>query len=137
MVSARLVDFGEAKRLTTSPVIINQRGLQLGYHWKTDDLREFQFQQTSSTFKVISSGHINLQNRHNPAQVDQLRPGEFLTVKFGLQPLFHRLVQGHQLGLIIYSTDYEYTLRGNEAITYQLDLAGCQLSLPGWQPARS
>ncbi|MRN05834.1 Xaa-Pro dipeptidyl-peptidase [Lactobacillus sp. 0.1XD8-4] len=131
MISARLVDFGNGKRLTTSPVLFNRNGLELGYHWKTDDLREFKLQKSSTTDKIIASGHINLQNRHTPAQVDNLTANQFVTVKFNLQPIFHRLVAGHQLGLIIYSTDYEYTLRGNERIEYQLDLAGCHLNIPG------
>lgn len=131
MISARLVDLGKAKRLTVSPVLLNRNGLELGFHWKTDDLREFKLQKSLTTDKVIASGHINLQNRHDPAHVDELAANQFVTVKFELQPIFHRLVTGHQLGLIIYSTDYEYTLRGNEDITYQLKLADCQLTIPG------
>ena len=64
-------------------------------------------------------------------QVDELAANQFVTVKFDLQPIFHRIVAGHQLGIIIYSTDYEYTLRGNERIEYQLALNGCHLSIPG------
>lgn len=131
MVSARLVDLGSVNRLTTSPVLLNANGLELGYHWKTDNLREFKLQKKPTNYKVIASGHINLQNRHSPAQVDSLTAGQFITVTFELQPIFHRLVKGHQLGIIIYSTDYEYTLRGNEQIDYQLDLAGSHLDIPG------
>lgn len=130
MVSARLVDFGEAKRLTTSPVIFNRGGLQLGFHWQSDDLREFKQQKAISEYKVIASGHMNLQNRHQPDQVDELQADQFVTVQFELQPIFHHLQKGHQLGLIIYSTDYEYTLRGNEQISYHLALGGCQLQIP-------
>ena len=131
MISARLVDLGSSKRLTMSPVLFNRNGLELGYHWKTDDLREFKLAKEATNYKVIASGHINLQNRNNPAQVDELAANQFVTVKFDLQPIFHRIVAGHQLGIIIYSTDYEYTLRGNERIEYQLALNGCHLSIPG------
>lgn len=41
MLSAQLVDLGTAKRLTSSPVLMNRNGLQLGFHWASDDLREF------------------------------------------------------------------------------------------------
>ena len=131
MISARLVDLGSSKRLTMSPVLFNRNGLELGYHWKTDDLREFKLAKETTNYKVIASGHINLQNRNNPAQVNELAANQFVTVKFDLQPIFHRIVAGHQLGIIIYSTDYEYTLRGNERIEYQLALNGCHLSIPG------
>lgn len=131
MVSARLVDFGKANRLTTAPVLFNRGGLQLGFHWQSDDLREFKQQKAITDSKVIASGHINLQNRHDPAHVDDLQANQFVTVRFALQPIFHHLVAGHQLGLIIYSTDYEFTLRANDDLSYQLDLAGCQLVIPG------
>lgn len=129
LLSAELVDFGQAKRLTPHPVLINRGELQLGYHWKTDDLREFRLAKQPSQYKVISSGHINLQNRHNAATVDELRAGQAVTVTFELQPIFHRILKGHQLGLIIYGTDYEFTLRGNEKVQYTLDLNHAQLTI--------
>ncbi|MEY8293211.1 Xaa-Pro dipeptidyl-peptidase [Limosilactobacillus caviae] len=132
MISARLVDLGNSRRLTISPVLFNRNGLELGYHWKTDDLREFRLEKEPTSYKVISSGHINLQNRTNPAQIEELAANQFVTVTFELQPIFHRILAGHQLGIIIYSTDYEYTLRGNEQIEYQLELAGCHLNIPGF-----
>lgn len=129
LLSAELVDFGQAKRLTTSPVLMNRGGLQLGFHWQSDDLREFRLAKQPSQYKVISSGHINLQNRHDTASVDELAAGQKVTVAFELQPIFHRIVKGHQLGLIIYGTDYEFTLRGNEQIQYTLDLSQAQLTI--------
>ncbi len=129
LLSAELVDLGDAKRLTTSPVLINRGGLQLGFHWATDDLREFKQQKKTTKAKVISSGHINLQNRHSAAQVDELAPNQMVTVSFELQPIFHRLAKGHRLALIVYGTDYEFTLRGNEAVKYTLDVNDAQLTI--------
>lgn len=131
LISAELVDWGNAKRLTTSPVIINRGGLPLGYHWASDDLREFKLQKKATSYKVISYGHINLQNRHSAATVDELHPNQFVDLQFDLQPLFHHLVAGHQLGLIIYATDYAFTLRGNENIDYQINLENALLTIPG------
>lgn len=133
LISAQLVDRGTAKRLTPSPVIINRGGLPLGYHWASDDLREFQLQKTPTDYQVISRGHINLQNRHSARQTDELFAGQLVTVAFDLQPLFHQLAAGHQLELIIYATDYAFTLRGNENISYRLPVAKAKLTIPGRQ----
>lgn len=130
LLSAELVDFGPAKRLTTNPVIFNRGGLPLGYHWKNDDLREFQLEKKVSNYRVISYGHINLQNRHSPAEVDDLQAGQFVTLDFALQPIFHQLAKGHQLGLLIYATDFAFTLRGNEEIKYQVKLNNAKLTIP-------
>ncbi|MBB1063454.1 Xaa-Pro dipeptidyl-peptidase [Limosilactobacillus fastidiosus] len=131
MISVQLVDFGNAKRLTISPVLMNHNGLQLGFHWASDDLREFKLQSNLSNFKVIADGHINLQNRHSAAEVDDLSANQFVKVHFKLQPIFHHLLKGHQLGLIIYSTDFGATLRGNEKITYTIKTKDSFLMIPG------
>ncbi|WP_295731294.1 Xaa-Pro dipeptidyl-peptidase [uncultured Limosilactobacillus sp.] len=130
LLSARLVDRGTAKRLTISPVILAKGGLELAYHFGTDDLREFQLQKQPTDAKVISYGHINLQNRHDASTVDDLVAGQFVDVELPLQPVFHTLSAGHQLELILFATDYEMTLRGNEAISYQIDPQNCSLILP-------
>lgn len=88
-------------------------------------------QKKATDYKVIARGHINLQNRHDPATVDPLNPHELVNVAFDLQPLFHRLTAGHRLGLIIYATDYAFTLQGNEDINYQVSLENAILTVPG------
>lgn len=130
LLSARLVDLGDAKRLTVSPAIINRGGLHLAYHYGHDDLREFKLQKELSHSKVISYGHINLQNRHDASTVDELVPNQPVEVTLPLQPIFHTLKAGHQLLLILFATDYEMTLRGNEDISYTIDPNNSWLSVP-------
>lgn len=130
LLSARLIDLGEGKRLTVSPQIINRGGLHLAYHYGQDDLREFQLQKENSFSKVISYGHINLQNRHDASTVDDLIPQEKVDLTLALQPIFHRLKNGHQLLLILFGTDYEMSLRGNENISYTIDPNNSWLTLP-------
>lgn len=131
LISAALVDLGTDRRLTASPVLINRNGLPLGYHWASDDLREFRLQKHLTPAKIIARGHINMQNRHNAATVDELAPGQFVDLTFDLQPLFHQLAPGHRLSLIVYATDFAYTLRGNEQISYRLKLDNAHLTIPG------
>lgn len=128
LLSAYLVDEGTAKRLTPSPVILARDEIQLGHQWTTDDLREFQLQKEASPRKLIAYGHLNLQNRHSPALVDDYLPGQEVSADLALQPVFHRLVAGHRLTLILFATDYRMSLRGNEPITYTIDPASLTLS---------
>ena len=46
-----------------------------------------------------------------------------------LQPMLHRIKAGHQLGLIVYSTDMGMTVRGNEDIRYTLDGTKTRLTM--------
>lgn len=131
LVSAALIDNGSARRFTISPVVISPQELRLGYHWAKDSLREFQLQKEATPAKLISRGHCNMQNPVNPAKVIDLRAGQWVNVKFNLQPIFHHLIKGHNLKLVLFGTDYEMTLRGNEQITYTVDLSKSQLTIPG------
>lgn len=129
MLTVRLVDFKKAKRLKKNPTTISLHGLQLGYHWRDESLAEFRF-DTPSDYQLISIGHLNLQNRHNPWSADELVAGEAVDVELELQPTIYRLNDGHELGLIITGTDFEYTVRGNQAIAYTISLAESSLQLP-------
>ena len=58
---------------------------------------------------------------------------EFVDLTLPLQPVFHRLLKGHQLRLVICGTDYEMTLRGNEKINYQIMTENSALFLPDFE----
>ncbi|HIW89171.1 MAG TPA: Xaa-Pro dipeptidyl-peptidase [Candidatus Ligilactobacillus excrementipullorum] len=128
MLSVMLVDYGTAKRLGATPQILGRKAISSGYHWREDDLNEFQLTK-ATPFKMITKGHINLQNRTANYKTDELVAGQFYDVDFDLQPTFYHVPAGHQLGLVIYATDMEMTVRGNEDLTYSLDLNDCQLTL--------
>lgn len=130
LLSAFLIDRGVAKRLKPTPTILAPRSLRADYHFGCDDLREFELKAQPSLAKVISFGHINLQNRHSPATVDDLAADQYVDVTFDLQPIYHHLLAGHQLELRVFATDYLMTLRGNEPLIYTLDLSHCSLDVP-------
>lgn len=135
MLSFQLVDFGDAKRLTTTPTNLELHSLSGAYDWRTDDLREFTLQKKETPWKMISKGHINLQNRTNNYQVDDLKPNEFYDVELELQPTFYHLPMGHQLGLVIYATDFETTIRGNQLLQYSLQLNQSHLEIKLAKPS--
>lgn len=130
MLSFQLVDYGEAKRLTVSPTILAAKSLSGTYDWRRDNLREFTLQKETTPWKMITKGHINLQNRHNNYQVDALKPNDFYDLTVELQPTFYHLLSGHQLGLVVYATDFNTTIRGNQELQYSLQINQCQMSLP-------
>ncbi|HIY58463.1 MAG TPA: Xaa-Pro dipeptidyl-peptidase [Candidatus Tetragenococcus pullicola] len=128
LLSVMLVDYGKEKRLGANPTPVGKEKLQLGYHWREMSLREFKLTK-ETPWKMITKGHINLQNRHNTWQVDDLKAHEFYEFSFDLQPSFYHLLAGHQLGLVIYATDMGMTVRGNEENEYALKLADCHLQI--------
>jgi X-Pro dipeptidyl-peptidase len=57
-------------------------------------------------------------------------PGEFRDVTFELQPDDQIIAAGEQLGLMIFSSDRDFTLWPEPGTQIQVDLKGTQLSLP-------
>lgn len=130
MLSFQLVDYGDAKRFNVSPTTISAHGLDLGFHWREDVLREFTLASNKTPFKMITKGHINLQNREHPWKNDVLKPNQFYDVTVELQPTFHRLIAGHQLGLVVYATDFGMTIRGNQDLQYSIALDDSFVDVP-------
>lgn len=130
LLSARLVDYGEANRLNVTPTTLVPKGLLLGHKWYTDDLREFTLNKHPTPSKMISFGHINLQNRHSSYQNDELVPHQFYDIDLTFQPTFYHLPAGRKLGLVLYGTDFQMTQRGNQKIDYTIDLENSYLQVP-------
>lgn len=129
MISVQLVDYGEELRLNPTPTSLGVK-LDSGFRWREDILNEFTLAKNKTPFKMITKGHINLQNRENSWKNDPLNANEYVSISFYLQPTFYKLLATHQLGLIVYSTDFSMTIRGNQNITYTIDEAKSSIEVP-------
>ncbi|SEM86105.1 dipeptidyl-peptidase IV Serine peptidase. MEROPS family S15 [Ligilactobacillus sp. WC1T17] len=127
MLSFMVVDYGLDKRLAPVPATLARKALDCGFHWRNDDLMEFKL-ASQTPFKMITKGHLNLQNRTNLYQADDLKPNEFVHLSLDLQPMRYVLKAGHKLGLVIYATDMGMTVRGNEDLKYTIDCKHSSLS---------
>jgi X-Pro dipeptidyl-peptidase len=61
---------------------------------------------------------------------EALTPGEYVELSFTLQPDDQVIPAGQQLGLMIFSSDREFTLWPKAGTELSVDLAGTSLSLP-------
>ncbi|GHP14535.1 Xaa-Pro dipeptidyl-peptidase [Lentilactobacillus fungorum] len=130
LLSVALVDYGKAKRLTAVPQVLEAQKIITGYQWRKDDLKEFLPEKKASAYKKFTDAHMNMQNRTNSYKVDDLQPSQKYTFEMLFQPTFWRLLAGHQFGIVIYATDMDYTIRGNQNITYAIDLGASNIELP-------
>ncbi|ADG40106.1 x-prolyl-dipeptidyl aminopeptidase [Leuconostoc kimchii IMSNU 11154] len=134
LISAMLLDYGADDYLKSQPT---NQGVKIdrGVNFAQVDLQEFEMEKAN--YKLITLGHINLQNRTNVWQTDDLKAEQYVTVNITLQPTLYHLRAGHQLGLIVYATDFEMTIRGNQGIVYTIDLAHSLLTLPAQNNTQS
>ena len=82
------------------------------------------------TDNIITRGWADPQNHKSLTQSEPLVPGKFYTVTFDLQPDDQIIPKGQQIGLMIFSSDREYTLWPKPGTVLTIDLDKTSLTLP-------
>jgi X-Pro dipeptidyl-peptidase len=82
------------------------------------------------TDNIITRGWADPQNYESLTESEPLEPGKFYTITFDLQPDDQIIPPGQQLGLMIFSSDQEYTLHPHPGTEITVDLDGTMLTLP-------
>jgi X-Pro dipeptidyl-peptidase len=86
---------------------------------------------------VITRGWADPQNRESRSKSQPLVPGQYYDLAFDLQPDDQIIPSGQQIGMMIFSTDREFTLwpaPGTE-LTIDLDATSIELPIVGGQDA--
>ena len=128
LLSAQLLELGSKKYLQPYPAVLSVRTLDNGRYHMLDNLTELPFKEAGQ--RVISKGYLNLQNRHDLLEVDAVTPGEWMEFDFDLQPTIYKLEKGATLRLVLYTTDFEITVRDQTDYQLTIDLAQSSLHLP-------
>jgi len=92
---------------------------------------------TRITDNIITRGWADPQNHRSLRESAPLEKGKFYTVSFDLMPDDQVIPKGQQIGLMIFSSDREFTLQpapGTE-LTIDLDKTSLQLPVVGGQAA--
>lgn len=82
------------------------------------------------TDNIITRGWADPQNHDSVSESEPLEPGTFYTFGFELQPDDQIIPSGQQIGLMIFSSDRDYTLRPDPGTELTLDLDRTSLTLP-------
>ena len=128
LLSAQLLELGSKKYLQPYPAVLSVRTLDNGRYHMLDNLTELPFKEAGQ--RVISKGYLNLQNRHDLLEVENVTPGEWMEFDFDLQPTIYKLEKGTTLRLVLYTTDFEITVRDQTDYQLTIDLAQSSLHLP-------
>ena len=134
LLSAQLLELGSKKYLQPYPAVLSVRTLDNGRYHMLDNLTELPFKEAGQ--RVISKGYLNLQNRHDLLEIEAVTPGEWMEFDFDLQPTIYKLEKGATLRLVLYTTDFEITVRDQTDYQLTIDLAQSSLHLPEMTEAR-
>lgn len=82
------------------------------------------------TDNIITRGWADPQNFKSLTESKPLKPGKYYDITFDLQPDDQVISAGQQIGLLIFSSDREYTLWPSPGTELTIDLEGTSLTLP-------
>ena len=85
---------------------------------------------TKITDNIITRGWADLQNHTSLSKSAPLVPGKFYSMKFDLQPDDQIIKKGQQIGLMLFSSDSEYTISPKPGTELTIDLSKTRISLP-------
>ncbi|WP_245978030.1 MULTISPECIES: Xaa-Pro dipeptidyl-peptidase [Flavobacteriaceae] len=85
---------------------------------------------TKITDNIITRGWADPQNHKSLTESGPLVPNKFYEMEFGLMPDDQIIPKGQQIGLMIFSSDKEFTLWPEPGTELTVDLDGTQLVLP-------
>ena len=128
LLSAQLLELGQKKYLQPYPAVLSARTIDNGRYHMLENLCELPFNPSAQ--RVITKGYLNLQNRDDLLTIEEIQPNEWMDFKLELQPTIYKLKEGDTLRLVLYTTDFEITIRDNTDYQLTVDLAQSSLILP-------
>ncbi|PQB06125.1 Xaa-Pro dipeptidyl-peptidase [Polaribacter filamentus] len=82
------------------------------------------------TDNIITRGWADLQNHESISKSAPLKTGKFYEMKFDLQPDDQIIKKGQQIGLMIFSSDNNYTLLPKPGTELTIDLPETTITIP-------
>ena len=82
------------------------------------------------TDNIITRGWADMQNYKSLTKSSDLIPGKFYKMSFNLEPDDQIIKKGQQIGLMIFSSDPEFTLHPKPGTILTVDINSTSLSLP-------
>lgn len=128
LLSAQLLELGQKKYLQPYPAVLDARTIDNGRYHMLENLNELPFRENAQ--RVVTKGYLNLQNRTDLLLVEDITADEWMDVQFELQPTIYKLKEGDTLRLVLYTTDFEITIRDNTDYHLTVDLSQSTLTIP-------
>ncbi len=128
LLSAQLLELGQKKYIQPYPGVLAARTIDNGRYHMLENLCELPFIPNAQ--RVITKGYLNLQNRHDLLKIEEVKPDEWMEFQFELQPTIYKLRKGDTTRLLLYTTDFEITVRDNTDYQLTVDLAQSSLEIP-------
>lgn len=87
-------------------------------------------QAPDGAVSVVTRGWTDPQNRHAIDRTSPIEPGTTYRVQVTMQPDDYVFAPGHRLGVVVLSSDHDFTLRPKPGTGLSMDLARTSITLP-------
>ncbi|MCQ4214295.1 Xaa-Pro dipeptidyl-peptidase [Streptomyces longispororuber] len=134
-VTALLVDYGKDTRATSGTVTDTTQQVCYGegvpgLPGETGCAYRTRHATQSADFKIVTRGWLDARNRDSYARQSKVVEGREYRLRWDLQPQDYVFKAGHRLGLVLISTDYDYTLRYPAGTTMTVRAGVGSVTLP-------
>jgi X-Pro dipeptidyl-peptidase len=121
-LTAMLVDYGTDARFARIRRLTEMECIGPGLPEDPGCFAKREYVTEETPFDVVTRGWLDVRNRLDPGLSQPVRPGTTYTFSFPLQPNDHIFKPGHRLGIVLISTDRDYTLRYPAGTTVEVRL---------------
>jgi X-Pro dipeptidyl-peptidase len=130
-LTALLVDYGTAERFAGLRTLDTLDCIGPGIPEDPGCFRQREYVTEETPFKIVSRGWLDVRNRYSAAHSLPIEPGRTYTTAWRLQPQDHVFAAGHRIGVVLVSTDRDFTLRyrAGTRVDVQLGLSHAVLPL--------
>lgn len=87
-------------------------------------------QAPDGSVSVVTRGWADPQNREALDRTTPIEPGQNYAITVSMQPDDYVFAPGHRLGVVVLSSDHDFTLRPKPGAGLRLDLARTSISIP-------
>ncbi|GAA4682998.1 Xaa-Pro dipeptidyl-peptidase [Phytohabitans rumicis] len=129
-LTALLVDYGTADRATGLAPGEGQDCVGPSIPGDPGCFNRVRYTVESTPWKIVSRGWLDVRNRKSIWRTDPITPGKAYSFSWGMQPQDHVFAAGHRIGIVLISTDRDYTLRYRAGTQVTVDLRASRVTLP-------
>lgn len=130
-VTALLVDYGTDTRATAGTVADTSQLVCYGEGVPGDTGCAYRTRHRTETadFRIVSRGWLDVRNRDSLERQSPVVEGREYRLEWEMQPQDYVFKKGHRLGVVLISTDHDYTLRhpAGTRMTVRAGLSGITL----------
>lgn len=129
-LTALLVDYGSDARFARLRRLSEVDCIGPGVPEDPGCFQRREYVTVTTPYKVVTRGWLDVRNRLAPWASQPVRPGETYTFGWDMQPNDHVFQPGHRIGIVVISTDRDYTLRYRAGTEIVVRLGASQAVLP-------